>query len=63
MLNLTWRNWLQRLSRSSRCGGRLPSRAAAPMRLELVRLEDRTLPSISVVQNFPDINYYQTSCG
>ena len=38
-----------------------PPRKSTPLRLEV--LEDRTLPAVSVLQNFPDINFTQTSLG
>ena len=55
MTTWTWRHWL-RLSWTSPA----PCRVPRSMRLCLERLEDRALPSVTVLQNFPDINFNQT---
>jgi uncharacterized repeat protein (TIGR01451 family) len=50
MMTSTWRRWLRRLSPTSP-GGRRHARPPRSARLRLERLEDRTVPTVSILNN------------
>ncbi len=54
-----WRRWLQRRSSSRERVGR--GRKETRVRLELVRLEDRVTPSVSLLGSFPGMNFGNTA--